>query len=212
METPSKCPNCGVKFSKKVMSFPEDGVELIKRYYDAKSDHYCTKCGRTMYLESLKLLEDEKKPYVEFFKKKLNHILVLTTHSPYKWEYEAMGIVTGQTTTGTGVLSEFTSGWSDLFGGQSKSYNLKLANGEQMAINQMRMKALGMGANAIIAADIDYSEVGGAKGMLMVCASGTAVHLNNLNILGEYKAKELKEISEKAQHMSYFSHFRKYNV
>ena len=81
-----------------------------------------------------------------------------------------------------------------------------------MAINQMRMKTLELGGNAIIAADIDYSEVGGLKGMLMVCASGTAVKLNNIDILGEYKAKDIKELSEKSEHMIYFNHFKKYNV
>ena len=35
-----------------------------------------------------------------------------------------------------------------------------------------------MGGNAIIGTDIDYSEVGGGKGMLMVCMSGTAIELS----------------------------------
>jgi uncharacterized protein (AIM24 family) len=46
------------------------------------------------------------------------------------------------------------------------------------------MKALELGGNAIVAADIDYAEVGGLKGMLMVAATGTAVMLNNLDVLG----------------------------
>ena len=51
-------------------------------------------------------------------------------------------------------------------------------------LNQLRAKALKIGANAVIATDIDYGEVGSLKGMLMVCAAGTAIKLENTNILG----------------------------
>jgi hypothetical protein len=45
--------------------------------------------------------------------------------------------------------------------------------------NQLRFKAVKLGCNAIIATDVDYAEVGGGKGMLMVCMAGTAVKLAN---------------------------------
>lgn len=38
--------------------------------------------------------------------------------------------------------------------------------------------AKGMGANAVIAIDLDYETVGKDSGMLMVSASGTAVKLD----------------------------------
>lgn len=43
----------------------------------------------------------------------------------------------------------------------------------------LRTKALLMGGHAILGTDIDYSEVGGGKGMLMVCMAGTAVRFNS---------------------------------
>jgi hypothetical protein len=52
-----------------------------------------------------------------------------------------------------------------------------------------------MGGNAIIAVDIDYSEMGGEKGMIMVCMSGTVVKLNNLDVLDQYKVDSIKKIS-----------------
>mgnify|MGYP001331239116 CR=1 FL=1 len=58
------------------------------------------------------------------------------------------------------------------------------------------MKTLGLGGNAVIATDIDYSEVGGTKGMLMVCMAGTAVSLINTEILGPDKSNELKDIDK----------------
>ena len=51
--------------------------------------------------------------------------------------------------------------------------------------------ALDLGGNAVVAADIDYAEVGGASAMLMVCMTGTAVKLSNPEILGDGKAERI---------------------
>ena len=102
-------------------------------------------------------------------------------------------MVTGQSTTGTGVISEFTSSFTDFFGAQSGRYNQKLKAGENMCFSQLRLQALDLGGNAVIATDIDYSEIGGDKGMLMVCMAGTAIRLENVDIL----EKETSEIIEK---------------
>ncbi|MEZ4840244.1 MAG: heavy metal-binding domain-containing protein [Flavobacteriaceae bacterium] len=54
-------------------------------------------------------------------------------------------------------------------------HNEKLQLGEENCFLQLVVKALNLGGNAIIATDIDYSEVGNSKGLLMICASGTAI-------------------------------------
>ena len=77
----------------------------------------------------------------------------------------------------SGVVSEFTSSFTDLFGVQSGRFNKKLKAGEDICFAQLRKQALDLGGNAVIATDIDYSEVGGGKGMLMVCMGGTAIKL-----------------------------------
>jgi hypothetical protein len=64
-----------------------------------------------------------------------------------------------------------------------------------------------MGGNAVVATDIDYSEVGGDKGMLMVCMSGTVVKLNNISILHETKVKALEELTELNERERYLSRF-----
>ncbi len=51
-----------------------------------------------------------------------------------------------------------------------------------------------MGGNAIVATDIDYSEVGGMKGMLMVCMTGTAIRLKNPEVLGYDNLEKIKEV------------------
>ena len=43
------------------------------------------------------------------------------------------------------------------------------------ALEELKQRAAAMGANAVVGIDLDYETVGGAGGMLMVTASGTAV-------------------------------------
>ena len=54
-----------------------------------------------------------------------------------------------------------------------------------MCFSQLRAKAINLGGNAIIGTDIDYGDVGEGKGMLMVCAAGTAIKIINTDILGD---------------------------
>ena len=119
---------------------------------------------------------------------------MLTTHNPYGWEYQSIGLVSGQTVTGTGFISELFSDVTDFFGMKSGSFAGKLKKSEEFVLNQLRAKAVLLGANAIIATDIDYNEAGGAKGMLMICAAGTAVKLKNIEIL-EDKQDIINEIT-----------------
>ena len=105
-----------------------------------------------------------------------------------------VGMVTGQSITGTGIISEIASSFTDLFGMQSGKFGNKIKEGENICKAQLRLAAAHLGACAVIATDIDYSEVGGGKGMLMVCMSGTAIKLNNLDVLDSEAAKKLSDL------------------
>jgi hypothetical protein len=56
-----------------------------------------------------------------------------------------------------------------------------------------------LGGNAILATDIDYAEVGGGKGMLMVCMTGTAVLLENTAVMGAEIIEGLNVVTETAK-------------
>jgi len=193
------CPNCQAVIKKGVLKtnelFDEKKIRIINNYTDNTSKAYCNKCGDSLYRIARKKIQKKITSVNVSLKEKSKHVVILTTHTPINWDYRALGIVTAQTTTGTGVLSEFTSDFADFFGAQSGAFNKKLAKGENACFSQIRMKTLGLGGNAVIAADIDYTEVGGLKGMLMVCMAGTAVSLKNTEILGPEKAKELSKIN-----------------
>jgi hypothetical protein len=58
----------------------------------------------------------------------------------------------------------------------------------------LRYQCALLGGNAIIATDIDYSEVGGGKGMLMVCMAGTAVNLIGIETIFEEREEQLAKV------------------
>ncbi len=151
-------------------------------------------CGKELYIECKGKLTEEKNSITNQLRKLIFSVPVISTHSPLNWDYDILDMVTGQSTTGTGVISEFTSSFTDLFGAQSGRHNKKLKAGENMCFAQLRKQALDKGGNAVIATDIDYSELGAMKGMIMVCMAGTAVRLKNLDVLGQAKAKRIEEL------------------
>ncbi len=201
----TECPYCKTKLKSGLLSsvtlLNDDKIDIINEYSDEQFDAYCTKCGNELYSICSQLLIEEKKKLTLEIYDLMGSIPVISIHTPYKWEYEILEMVTGQSTTGTGVISEFTSSFTDLFGTQSKHYNQKLKYGENMCFAQLRKQTLDLGGNAVIGTDIDYSEVGGQKGMLMVCMGGTAINITNIEVLGKDRADNIVKIKELIERM-----------
>lgn len=205
------CPNCGLKLKQGVITsislLSNKKIRIINEYHDTKSSGYCNKCGTELYTKYRSRLVNDMDQISQKMQKEIDAVPVISIQSPLNWDYEIISMVTGQSTTGTGVISEFTSSFTDLFGKQSGRYNRKLKGGEDICFAQLRKQALDLGGNAVIATDIDYSEIGGEKGMLMVCMGGTAINLKNVDILGENKSeviKELTNLNERLKHLNTF--------
>jgi len=186
------CPNCGAAIKTGLLSsnqmMDEKTVRFINEMTEKTSQSYCNRCGNGLLEQSKELFKPEYREFQKLVKKKLHFIPVISAHSPLNWKYQVVGMVTGQSTTGTGVFSEISSGFTDFFGMQSNAFNAKIRDGENLCFLQLRKKAIMHGANAVIATDIDYSEMGSIKGMIMVCMAGTAVKLENTEVLGDGEA------------------------
>ena len=87
------------------------------------------------------------------------------------------GIVTGEAIMGANIFKDLFAGIRDIVGGRSATYERELRRARDIAIDEMKTAAAEMGANAVVAVDIDYETVGGNASMLMVTVSGTAVLL-----------------------------------
>lgn len=85
---------------------------------------------------------------------------------------EYKGIVNGEVISGIDFVKDFAAGFTNLFGGRSDSYESELCEARNQALKEMEMRALNLGANAIVGVDIDYETI---NNMLMITASGTAV-------------------------------------
>jgi uncharacterized protein YbjQ (UPF0145 family) len=86
-----------------------------------------------------------------------------------------LGLVSGEAIIGANIVKDFFAGVRDIVGGRSGSYEEGLREAKDIALREMTEQAQRMGANAILAIDLDYETVGSGGSMLMVTACGTAV-------------------------------------
>ncbi len=88
-----------------------------------------------------------------------------------------LGLVSGEAILGANIFRDLFAGIRDIVGGRSAAYEQELRKAKTIAVQEMEEQAVEMGANAVLAVDLDYEtiQVGSGGGMLMVSASGTAV-------------------------------------
>lgn len=84
-----------------------------------------------------------------------------------------LGFCSGECALGTGFLSSFGAGIADLLGTNSTMYEGKLNEARNHALNSLMSSAAALGANAIIAVDVDYTVF--SADIVGVTANGTAV-------------------------------------
>jgi uncharacterized protein YbjQ (UPF0145 family) len=110
-------------------------------------------------------------------------MLFTTTSSLEGYEIEQyIGPITAHVVIGTGLLTDFFSSWTDLFGVRSRSYQNKLDEIEGHTMSLLEEKARAVSATAVIGLRVDFDEIAGAgKSMLMVTAMGTAVAARRLS-------------------------------
>lgn len=86
------------------------------------------------------------------------------------------GLVSGEAILGANLFKDLFASITDVIGGRSGSYERELRKAKDIALEEMKEEAHQLGANAIVAVDLDYETIGSGGGnMLMVSATGTAV-------------------------------------
>lgn len=189
------CPSCGAKIKSNSFNnnelLTEQQNKIIAIILQKEYAELCHKCGLNDYYKAQSGISVKIEELQSELNKIVSLIPIITIHTPVGWNYDIIGMVTAQSATGTGALTEFVSSFTDIIGAQSERHKLKLKSGENMCKTQLQMQTVEMGGNAIIGVDIDYSEIGSGKGILMVCMAGTAIKrydiLNNMDILNEAK-------------------------
>ena len=82
-------------------------------------------------------------------------------------------VITSEVVLGSGFFTEADAFTSDIIGTRARGFEEKLIKAKEIAMNNIKDQAVNLGANGVVAVDIDYSVLN--KNVLMVVVSGTPV-------------------------------------
>lgn len=144
----------------------------------------CTSCGDNNHDDSFRCIcgsECPENSVVPLETSKPWRTVILTT-APFLAGFqvdETIEIVTAECAFGMNFFSDLFTSLTDKFGGRSLTIQGTLRNARKLCLEELQMEAHSIGANAVIAVDLDYSEISGqGKSMLFMVASGTAVKVS----------------------------------
>ncbi|MBX5467274.1 MAG: heavy metal-binding domain-containing protein [Firmicutes bacterium] len=100
-------------------------------------------------------------------------VVVSTPFVPGYRIVKVLGMVWGTVVRSRGIGYQVVAGLRSLAGGEINEFTDMLNNARQHAVERMRAEAASLGANAVIAAAFDSSELG--QSLSEVLAYGTAV-------------------------------------
>ena len=204
------CPNCNKDLYKGIINknelLPQDTVDFINKELGLNNIGYCDTCGTELLhkIENNHSNIDEAKDILRKIDKKINirlgeyikNMPALTLETPFNWNYSSIGFVSSQVVVGTGMVAEIASSFTDFFGENSAIYAEKISKGEEYCIDKLKLNACALGGNAILGIKMSYGQAGGLKGMLMICATATAVKLLNTDIFENNAKISLDDFKE----------------
>ncbi len=108
------------------------------------------------------------------------HVILTTTNSIEGHRITRyLGIESVEIVIGTGIVSEFTSAITDIFGERATAFERKLAEAKRACMEKLQAIAAERGANAVVGVDIDYTEF--ANNRIGVVVNGTLVAVEPIN-------------------------------
>ena len=110
-------------------------------------------------------------------KRQLDAILVTTSHTLQGIEVtKYLGVVSAECAYGMNMFKDMFANVRNLVGGRSAAVEDTMRDSRETVLLELKREAYAKGANAVIAVDLDYTQLGaGGNMMVLVTASGTAV-------------------------------------
>ncbi len=137
------------------------------------SEMYCPKCGNKASADSVYCPNCGAPLNIQSIPK--THMIVVTTPNlPGYQVVKTLGVVHGLTVRTRGVGGKFVAGIEGMFGGEVTSYSSEAEKARRESLQRLIDKAKAMGANAVIAADFETSDILQGTATLF-SAYGTAV-------------------------------------
>lgn len=90
-----------------------------------------------------------------------------------------LGVVTAEVVYGSNFIRDFFAGIRDIIGGRTGSYERLFEEGQKKALTELKQRAQGLGANAVIGIEIDTGTINIDQSgvLLLITAVGTAVKI-----------------------------------
>jgi uncharacterized protein YbjQ (UPF0145 family) len=201
----SKCPNCGKSLNGFLSAdlLLQSKVDFINKHLNGTKEAYCSSCSRPLLDKIAQNFRQQKTQIENRLREIIHYIPVISCPAPVKWDYEVVGMVTAQTTSGTGFATELSRSFNDFFGSGSNATNQKIARATNLCKADLRVQCVREGGNAVISTDIDFNEIGaGSTNMLMVCMAGTAIRvtdMTNFSIKSRDTIVEIIELTEQLE-------------
>ena len=137
------------------------------------SEVYCAKCGKKAPAGAVFCAECGAQLNVQ--PPEQTHMMVVTTPTlPGYRVVKVLGVVHGLTVRTRGVGGKFVAGIEGMFGGEVTTYSSEAEKARRESLERLITTAMRIGANAIISADFETSDI--LQGMAtLFSAYGTAV-------------------------------------
>jgi uncharacterized protein YbjQ (UPF0145 family) len=136
----------------------------------------------TNIYEYLRMDRDPQEIWEEVNKDEINKVVLTTapTLEGYKI-IETLEVITAECVFGMNIFRDIFASFTDLFGGRSEASQKILRDARRTCTYELKREAHSLGANAVIAVNLAYSEFSGKeKSMLFLVASGTAVKVEKV--------------------------------
>ena len=142
-------------------------------------EDYCDDClveGRQKNELKIEEINKQEKEAL-ILKNKIDNIKITTTNYYPNYEVdEVMGVITSECVFGMNLFRDMFAEVRDIFGGRSDATQKVLRDLRETCLYELKKETYYLKADGVIGVDLDYSEFsGGAKSMLFLVASGTAV-------------------------------------
>jgi uncharacterized protein YbjQ (UPF0145 family) len=114
--------------------------------------------------------------------RKAIQVILTTAHSLEGFRViETLEVISAECVFGMNLFLDMFVGLTDVFGGRSQTSQQVLREARRTCLSELKREAAGIGANAVIAIEMNYSEFSGkGKSMLFLVATGTAVKVERV--------------------------------
>lgn len=197
------CTNCDAKitdggvFGSPNLRYSAIKVQIVNFIHSTSHEELCEKCGADIVGSTLHKLEAERESCMGYIKANIVDFPMMTiSQVPPGAKCRIKAMVTANATVGTGMFSELSQGFSDMFGmtNTTSGMALKVNSGEATVRAIIANKAIAMGANCVIGVDIDYGVTN--NNAATVNMQGTAVSISNLSeILDDVEFAKAEKIA-----------------